>query len=147
MRGLDNAITTIILTGAAVALAIGLSIWVFETSAAASRLSAIKVEPLGAAAGNGWVNLSLILINDYSTTARIVGVSIGSITCRFEEPIPVPSNADGIPMTINIRSNATVEAIAASGEYRGNCSGFPSPNYLRGDLITANGEEYPFTLS
>ncbi len=144
---MDNAITTIILTGAAVALAIGLSIWVFETSAAASKLSAIKVEPLGAAAGNGWVNLSLILINDYSTTARIVGVSLGSSTCSFNEPIPVPSNADGIPMTINISSNATVEAVIASREYRGSCSEPPPPNYLRGALITANGEEYPFSLS
>ncbi|GGP21476.1 hypothetical protein GCM10007981_13450 [Thermocladium modestius] len=147
MRGLDNAITTIILTGAAVALAIGLSIWVFETSAAASKLSAIKVEPLGAAVGSGWMNLSFIVINDYSTTARIAGVSLGSLTCTFDEPIPVPSNADGIPITINIGSNATVEAITASREYRGNCSGSPTPNYLRGALITANGEEYPFSLS
>ncbi len=81
------------------------------------------------------MNLSFIVINDYSTTARIAGgVSLGSLTCTFDEPIPVPSNADGIPpITINIGSNATVEAITASREYRGNCSGSPpTPNYLRG---------------
>lgn len=150
MRGLDNAITTIILTGVAVALAVGLSIWVFETAAAASKVTAIKVEPMGISQEGGEVNLYLMVINDYAAVADMVGLDLGSMRCNLAQAIQVPSDPNGTSLRITVYGNGTLMAFLGAGqEYKGTCVGSTSlPNgTVSGAIISLQGQEYPFSVS